>query len=121
LVGLKLNGANFQNAILKFADLSETQLVQANFTGANLAETLFMSANVESALFRDVQGISDAQKDQLERQAQRWKFELKARVSQLKPPRMNPYHSLPIDRVSVVFDGKECSGIENRFLSSTSR
>lgn len=52
-------------------------MIQANFTNADLTGTSLKDANVESAVFRNVQGIDAAQKDQLEAQAQRWKFELK--------------------------------------------
>lgn len=78
---LKMNGARFQSAVLRSADLTGTQLVQADFTGADLTEASLTGANVESAVFRNVQGLDQVQRDQLEGQAQRWKFELKTGVT----------------------------------------
>jgi len=82
LSGLKLNGARFRSAVLRSADLSGAQLVQADFTGADLTAASLKGANVQSAVFRNVQGLDDAQRDYLQGQAQRWKFELKARVAE---------------------------------------
>jgi uncharacterized protein YjbI with pentapeptide repeats len=83
LAGLQLNGASFRGAILRSANLAGTGLVQADFTGADLTESSLVGARVESAVFRDVKGLSPAQKEQLEGQAQRWKFELKAHLTAL--------------------------------------
>jgi len=86
LAGLTLNRARFEHAILKFADLSGTQLVQADFTGADLTGTSFTDANIESALFSYAGGLSSAQREQLEQRAQRWKFELSNYLSSLFLP-----------------------------------
>jgi uncharacterized protein YjbI with pentapeptide repeats len=83
LAGLQLNGASFRGAILRSANLADTRLVQADFTGADLTDLSLVDASVESAVFRDVKGLSLAQKEQLEGHAQRWKFELKAHVTGL--------------------------------------
>ena len=81
LSGLDLNGARFDGAVLNSADLSGAQLVQADFTGADLTGASLKDANVTSAVFRNVNGLDAAQRDQLEARAQRWKFEMKAAVA----------------------------------------
>jgi len=96
LSGLKLNGARFQSAVLRSADLSGTQLVQADFTGADLTEASLKDANVESAVFRNVEGLNDTQREQLEGQAQRWKFELKTRVAGLLKVMYFPAYALVV-------------------------
>ena len=81
LSGLRLKGASFRGAILRTADLSGTDLTQADFTGADLTEASLKDAHVESAVFRNAQGLNHAERSRLERQSQRWKFELKTGVA----------------------------------------
>ena len=96
LSGLKLNGARFQSAILRSADLSATQLIQADFTGADLSDASFKDANVESAVFRNILGLDDAQKDRLEGRAQRWKFELQTGVASFVKAVYFPMYALVV-------------------------
>lgn len=96
LSGLKLNGARFQSAVLRSADLSGTQLIQADFTGADLTEASLKDANVESAVFRNVHGLNDAQRDRLEEQSQRWKFEIKTGVARFLKVMYFPAYALVV-------------------------
>jgi uncharacterized protein YjbI with pentapeptide repeats len=104
LSGLKLNGARFQSAVLRFADLSGTQLIQADFTGADLTEASLKDAHVESAVFRNADGLSDAERARLEGQAQRWRFEVKTGVDRvLKAIWFPTYAGLVVTLVGLSF------------------
>lgn len=96
LSGLKLNGASFQGAVLRSADLSGTQLTQADFTGADLTEASLKDVQVESAVFRDAQGLNDVERARLEGQAQRWKFELKTGVERFLNAMYFPVYALVV-------------------------
>jgi len=100
LSGLPLNGAQFQNATLRSADLSNCELVQADFSDANLTDTSFKNARVDSAVFRGTSGLDADTKKNLEQQAQRWKFELKAGVTRLLTAAYFPTYLLVIVAVA---------------------
>jgi uncharacterized protein YjbI with pentapeptide repeats len=77
LHGLTLAKAIFQDANLRGANLRGCQLEQANFTGADLQGTDLENAYLVGAVFRDVQGLSDAETRKLTAAAGRWRFLLK--------------------------------------------
>lgn len=74
LHGLELVESKFQGANLREADLSGCNLQQADFTGADLQGANFDRVQVLGAVFHNVEGLSDAEAQQLNRNAARWRF-----------------------------------------------
>ncbi len=65
LIGADLSGANLIGADLSGANLSNANLRGANLSGANLSNANLSNAEVNAAIFRDDQGISEELKQNL--------------------------------------------------------
>ncbi len=59
-----------------------------------MTEASLKDAQVESAVFRNAEGLSDAERTRLEGQAQRWKFELKTGVARILKALYFPTYAL---------------------------
>ncbi|GHT46568.1 hypothetical protein FACS189454_07920 [Planctomycetales bacterium] len=71
-----LSDANFRKACLKNVCFSSAKLYRADFTGANLEGADFMGANLYAAIFDDVSGIDKPTRQNLEKRAARWLYQL---------------------------------------------
>ncbi|MCL2640042.1 MAG: pentapeptide repeat-containing protein [Phycisphaerales bacterium] len=77
--GAKFRGANLQNA-----NFTNAELRVSDFTGANLEGAILTGTNLYAAIFRDVQGIDEATREELEKHLdERRRHDFKERVNQI--------------------------------------
>jgi uncharacterized protein YjbI with pentapeptide repeats/uncharacterized membrane protein YciS (DUF1049 family) len=73
--GVNVKLADFSNADLSGANFNSAMLEEANFTGADLNGTSFDGAYVRAAIFAEVKGLEDKQRNELLGRANRWHFD----------------------------------------------